>query len=205
MKPTFEEYISECEAFAQPILKYLRELIHRECPSIREEIKWNFPYFTYKGKNFVFMAGFKQHATLGFGLSPQMSDHHKVFVVGENMGMGNFGKLSNLKDLPSEEILVEYLHEAMSLHDQGLKERPQKRNPVKKIPHSPIFIEALKREKIDNQFQSFSPSQQNEYHEWVSDAKTEKTRDKRIIQAIEWISEGKPRNWKYMKNWKGKT
>ena len=203
-KPTFDEYIAGCEEFAHPILNYLRELVHRNCPAIEETIKWNFPCFVYKGTTLVYMAGFKQHATFGFWLSKQMSDPHKVFVNGEKTGMGNFGKLTSIEALPSEEILIEYLHEAMKLQDQGVPQAPRKK-AAKKLEVPSELSEALGKEGILAQFESFSPSQQNEYSEWVADAKTDKTRDKRIVQSVEWISEGKPRNWKYMKSWKGKS
>ena len=205
VKPTFDEYIADCEEFAQPILVHLRELIHRNCPVIEEKIKWNFPCFVYRGSNLVYMAGFKQHATFGFGLAEHMSDDHKVFIKGEKTGMGNFGKIISIDQLPSEEILAEYLQEAMQLHDQGVKQVVRKSAPTKKLPVHPEFMEALSKDNLVNQFEVFSPTQQNEYAEWVSDAKTETTRDKRIIQALEWISEGKPRNWKYMKSWKWKA
>jgi uncharacterized protein YdeI (YjbR/CyaY-like superfamily) len=38
-----------------------------------------------------------------------------------------------------------------------------------------------------------------EYIEWLTEAKSEETRQKRLETAIAWISEGKPRNWKYQK------
>lgn len=204
-KPTFDEYILKSEEFAQPILIYLRELIHRTCPAIQEQIKWNFPCFVYKGSNIAYMAGFKQHATFGFGLAQHMTDSQKVFIQGEKTGMGNFGKLTTIQELPSEEIIIEYLHEAMLLHDQGVKQGPRIIKTITKLEVPSTFKTALEQENISAQFESFSTSQRNDYVEWISEAKTETTRDKRIIQAIKWISEGKPRNWKYMKSWKGKS
>lgn len=203
-KPTFDEYISGCAEFAQPILLHLRKLIHQNCPGIEEKIKWNFPCFVYKGTNLVYMAGFKQHATFGFWLADHMSDSRKVFIKEEKSGMGNFGKLTSLSDLPSDEIIAEYLYEAMQLHDQGVKHTVRKSTPTKKFAIHPAFQEALSKNNLLKQFETFSPSNQNDYAEWISDAKTETTQNKRMIQALEWISEGKPRNWKYMKSWKGK-
>lgn len=201
-KITVDEYIQKSEEFAQPILTYLRELVHRTCPNIDEAIKWGFPFFVYKGSNLAYMASFKQHATFGFGLASHMNDGHQVFVKGEGTGMGNFGKLNQVSQLPSEEILIEYLHEAMLLHDQGVKQVAKKSPSTKKLSTHPDFQEALIKKEMVKLFESFSLSQQNEYNEWISDAKTDKTRHKRISDALEWISEGKPRNWKYMKKWK---
>jgi uncharacterized protein YdeI (YjbR/CyaY-like superfamily) len=46
-------------------------------------------------------------------------------------------------------------------------------------------------------FEGFSPSHRREYVEWIEDAKRDDTRRKRLATAIEWMGEGKPRNWKY--------
>jgi uncharacterized protein YdeI (YjbR/CyaY-like superfamily) len=62
------------------------------------------------------------------------------------------------------------------------------------------FLKELRRNKAAlNTFETFSPSNKKEYVMWITDAKTEETRAKRIEQALEWMEEGKPRNWKYMK------
>ncbi|MEO7266129.1 MAG: YdeI/OmpD-associated family protein, partial [Ferruginibacter sp.] len=42
-------------------------------------------------------------------------------------------------------------------------------------------------------------SHKKEYLQWITEAKTEDTRNKRMATAIEWIAEGKGRNWKYQK------
>lgn len=199
---SIEEYIENSEAFAQPILHFIRACMFEVYPSFEEEIKWNFPCFIYNGSILANMAGFKQHATLGFWLSAKMTDPHEVFVVGENKGMGNFGKITSIEDLPSKEILKSYIREAMSLHDLGIKISPTiNKQP---ISENPALLAALElNESARHHFTDFSPSQKGEYFEWINDAKTEVTRNKRIAQAVEWISEGKPRNWKYMKTWNG--
>lgn len=204
VKPTFDEYIISSQEFARPILNYLRKLIHQTYPAIQEQIKWNFPCFIYKGSNLVYMAGFKQHATFGFWLSKEMSDSQSVFVVGEKTGMGNFGKLTSIEDLPRKEILREYLLEAMDLIDRGVKIHSAKKEI--NVQKNADLLHALSADpNLNLHFRELPPSQRKDYHEWINEAKTETTRDKRITQAIEWISEGKPRNWKYMKSWKGKS
>ena len=199
VKPTFDEYIANCEDFAQPILKHIRKLVHQSCPDVQEAIKWNFPCFVYKGANMAYTAGFKNHATFGINLAEQMTDSRNVFIRGEKTGMWNFGKLTSIEELPSDEIILEYLHEAILLHDQGVKLHSQKAKPTAKFEISEALIEALKKQNMLKQFETFSTYYKNEYAEWISDAKTESTRGKRIAQAIQYISEGKPRNWKYMK------
>lgn len=204
VKPSIEEYIESSAPFAQPILHFIRECMFEVNPNLGEEIKWNFPCFIYNGSILANMAGFKQHATLGFWMASEMKDPNNLFIQGENQGMGNFGKVKSLVDLPSKEILKSYIQEAMQLHDMGVKISPSVNK--KAIPDNKSLLSALKSsDSASIKFSSFSPSQKGEYHEWINDAKTDTTRDKRIVQAIEWISEGKPRNWKHMKNWKGKS
>lgn len=204
VKPTFDEYINGSERFAQPILHFLRECIHEVHPSINEEIKWNFPCFIYNGSILANMAGFKQHATFGFWLSLEMKDEYDVFVHGEKTGMGNFGKITSLENLPSKEVLKSYIREAMDLHDMGVKTSPSKdKSPV---PNNQHLLQALKKQSnVQEKFDRLSPSAKVDYHDWINTAKTETTRDRRLSQAIGWISDGKPRNWKYMKSWKGKS
>ncbi|MDG1330945.1 MAG: DUF1801 domain-containing protein [Crocinitomicaceae bacterium] len=203
-KPTFDEYIEQAETFAQPILHFIRECMHEAHPSLKEEIKWNFPNFIYNGAILAHMAGFKKHATLGFWMSSEMKDPQGVFVRGENKGMGDFGKITSLEELPNKEVLISYIREAIVLHDLGVKISPSVNK--KSILDNLDLIEALKsNEQALLNFTNFSPSQKAEYHEWANDAKTEAPRNRRILQALQWISEGKPRNWKYMKSWKGKV
>lgn len=203
-KLTIDEYIEKSELFAQPILQFIRECMFEVCPTFEEEIKWNFPCFIYKGSILANMAGFNQHATLGFWMSSKMSDPHDLFVRGENKGMGNFGKITSVGDLPSKERLKSYIREAITLHDLGVKISPKV--DKKPIPENPALIDALKTNQVAHlHFKSFTPSQKSEYHEWTNEAKTDTTREKRIVQSLEWISEGKPRNWKYMKSWKAKS
>ena len=60
------------------------------------------------------------------------------------------------------------------------------------------FLAAIKKnKKALAAYEKFSPSHRREYIEWIIGAKTDATRDKRVAQAVEWMAEGKSRNWKY--------
>lgn len=189
-----DEYISKSADFAKPILTYLRELIHKTCPDVKETIKWGFPNFEYKG-SLCYMASFKQHCAFGFSKSQLMN-----FTKSEE-GMGNFGKITSLKDLPSEKKLISLIKEAMKLNEDGVKvttvKKSRKTTDIE-IPKD-FLIELSNNNKAKSAFENFSPSHKREYAEWIAEAKREETRKKRIKQAIEWISEGKHRNWKYEK------
>lgn len=195
-----DAYIAKAKPFAQPILKHLRELVHKAAPQIEENIKWGMPSFEYKG-NVCGMASFKEHVAFGFWKAAIMKDAEKL--VGDNKGMGHLGKVKKLSDLPSDKKIISYIIEAVKLNEDGIKlptaaKDAKKKKPEPKAPD--YMMKALnKNKKALASFAAFSPSHKREYIEWITEAKTEATREKRIATMIEWIAEGKPRNWKYMK------
>lgn len=196
-----DNYILKAQPFAQPILHHLRALIHHACPEVEEKIKWSMPHFDYKGGPLVHMASFKQHCAFGFWKAALMKDATLLQNAKEEKAMGHLGKITSLKDLTSDKKIIAWIKEAMKLNDAGIK------IPKNKSPHSreeiqfpDYFKKALNKNLIARtNFDAFSPSCKREYLEWITEAKTEITRDKRMAQAIEWISEGKKRNWKYEK------
>lgn len=195
-----DDYISKSEEFAQPILRYIRDIVHKACPEVTETMKWGMPHFDYKGM-MCGIASFKQHCTFGFWKASLMKDKYKVFVKGENSGMGNFGKVKDIQDLPSAKIIIEYIKEAMKLNDDNVAvPKELKENVRKELVIPEYFLKLLKKNEVAlKTFMDFSYSHKKEYLEWITEAKKEETREKRIYAAIEWLSEGKGRNWKYEK------
>lgn len=192
-------YIEKSADFAKPILNHIRELVHQVCPEVKEVIKWQFPNFEYKG-NICSMAAFKNHCSMGFWKASLMSDPYKLFAKGPGTSMGQFGQLKSLKDLPSDEILIEYILEAKKLNDEGVKIPKSKSAETKELDIPEYFMEALKQnEKALRTFLDFSFSNKRDYVVWVTEAKTEETRKKRLETSVEWLSEGKVRMWKYVK------
>ncbi|MEO7835239.1 MAG: YdeI/OmpD-associated family protein [Ginsengibacter sp.] len=194
-----DNYISKLADFAKPILNHLRNLIHSACPQVEETIKWGFPNFDYKGM-MCSMAAFKHHCVFGFWKAALMKDAN-AFKENNVNAMGHSGKITSLADLPSDKIIISRIKEAMRLNDEGIK-LPE-RNRSEKKPEI-IIPDAFEKELAKNKnasatFNNFSPSQKREYTEWIAEAKTEETRNKRIKTAIEWMTEGKTRNWKYKK------
>ena len=194
-----ELYIGKSADFAKPILAHILELVHKACPDVEETFKWSFPFFMYKGSNLCSMAAFKQHAVFSFWLESKMKDPNKVLSRGKNReSMGHLGKLTSVKDFPSDKIMIAYIKEAMALIDSGVK--LTKTKPVAKAPLKvpAYFKEALsKNKKALNTFEGFSYSNKKEYVSWVTEAKTEATRTTRLKTAIEWMAQGKIRHWKY--------
>ncbi|HUG04480.1 MAG TPA: YdeI/OmpD-associated family protein [Steroidobacteraceae bacterium] len=192
--PAVDAYIEKSADFARPILKRLRALMHKTCPKVEETMKWGVPHFEYKGV-IAGMAAFKQHAAFGFWKQRLMKDPSGSFTKGES-GMGG-RKIRSVHELPSDTLLLAYIREAVALNEQGAKvPRPTRRKPPVKAP--PYLTAALKKNaKARKTFENFSPSQQREYAEWLTDAKQEATRERRLATAIDWLSQGKTRNWKY--------
>jgi uncharacterized protein YdeI (YjbR/CyaY-like superfamily) len=197
--PLVDQYIEAAAEFARPVMNHLRALVHQACPGVEEKIKWGFPHFDYKGV-YVSMAAFKEHCALNFWKVKLMADPHHLFGEKEERAMGNFGRIRSLNDLPSDEILLEYLHEARKLNDQGVKAAPKKPAEKQKTEMStPADLEAALARNLAAQvfFDKFTLSQRKEYILWINEAKTETTREKRIATTVEWVAEGKTRNWKY--------
>ena len=197
-----DAYIAKAQPFAQPILKKLRELIHEGNSDVQETIKWGMPSFDYKGP-FCSFAAFKQHAVFGFWKYKLIKDPNgylgEIFNKG-GTSMGNLGRMTNIKDLPPDKYVIDFVRQAKKLNDDGVKLPPRVVKPKKELVVPSYFISELKKKKNAlTVFENFSPSCKREYVEWITEAKSDETRDSRMKLAVQWMSEGKRRNWKYEK------
>jgi uncharacterized protein YdeI (YjbR/CyaY-like superfamily) len=193
-----DAYIAKSADFARPILEHLREVVHSACPEVEEAFKWSFPCYMYKGM-LCSMAAFKEHCSFGFWKSSLVLGKGKDAAETER-SMGQFGRIVRPSDLPSDEVLTGYIREAMRLNDAGIK-APNRAKP--KVPRELVVPDDLAtalqgHEAARATFEGFSPSNKREYVEWITEAKTQATRSKRLGTTVEWLAEGKPRNWKYM-------
>ncbi len=195
-----DAYIEKKATFAKPILNQLRKIVHKACPDVEETIKWSMPFFDYKGSTLCAMAAFKEHCSFMFWKAKLLKDPESILQVSERDGMGNFGRITSVKEIPSEKILTAYIKEAMKLNEENIKIiKPKKPAPVNlEIPVD--FIATLQKNKqAQTVFDNFPPGKRKDYILWITEAKTEPTKLKRIEMAVEWIAEGKSRNWKYEK------
>jgi len=189
----FDSYIANCAAFAQPILKHFRRLVHDSCPQVEETIKWRMPHFIYK-EIVCGMAGFKEHCAIWFWKSDL------IFGKARDEAMGDFGRIRSLKDLPSDRQLAGYIKKAVQLNEAGIKKPPRARKERTEIVVPADLKTALrKNNKAQKTFDNFSYSHQKEYVEWITGAKRDETRERRLRTAIEWMAEGKPQNWKHVR------
>lgn len=192
--PRIDTYLeTKVGDFAKPILTHLRAVLHEACPEGEETVKWGHPSFVYKGKILAGFAAFKAHATFGYWSGNQVVDTSGA----EATAMGQFGRLTSLDELPDRETLLALTRKAMALIDAGVK--PER----KKVPKAPFTVPQDLQAAIDAApaakatWNAFPPSCQREYVDWVTEAKRDETRAKRLNQAIEMLNEGKRRNWKY--------
>ena len=204
--PRVDAYIAKSADFARPILQHIRAAIHEGCPDVVETIKWSRPAFDYRGAPLCGIAAFKEHCSLGFWHSPDLTLSGKpIGGPGEKGGMGNFGRIASVQDLPSRSALVKLVRQAAKLSEEGGRTVMTRASPEKKSPPRPVVVpedlsRALARNrKARDTFENFPPSHQREYVEWITGAKRDETRSKRVATALEWLVEGKPRNWKYMR------
>src|SRR5207248_8024293 len=184
-------YLKNAQPFARPILKHLRDLVHRGCPGVEETMKWRMPFFDYKGP-LCMMAAFKQHCVFGFWKG-------KLLFGEEDEGaMGHFGRLTSLKDLPKDKKLIGYIRKATELNERGAQRKRAKRGTQKITVPSDLKSALSKNPRAHNTFENFSYSHKKEYVEWITGAKRDETRKRRLRTAVQWLAQGKPQNWKYM-------
>ena len=196
-----DAYIEKSADFAKPILNHLRDLIHQASPEINETIKWSFPHFDFKG-TVCSMASFKQHCAFGFWKSSLLPDPHNLLSKEAEAAMGQFGRITSLTDLPADEILLEYIRNAVLLNETGVKISKNRNSSAayKEAACPDYLMEALAHNPLARStFENFSNSHKREYIEWITEAKTEATREKRLATTILWLTEGKSMHWKYKK------
>ena len=193
--PRVDAYIEKSADFAKPILKQLRATVHETCPDCEETLKWSMPHFEYKGL-MCGMAAFKNHATFGFWKGSLVLPDVGTAVAKD--GMGHLGKLASVDDLPPKKTLTGYIKKAMALNDEGVQPARKPKAAPKPVKVPADLSAALKKnKKAKTTFDAFPPSHKREYVEWITEAKTDATRTRRLTTAVEWIANGKGRNWKY--------
>jgi hypothetical protein len=202
--PRVDAYIARSPEYARPILKKIRTLFHQASPQMQETVKWGFPHFEYKGI-VGSMAAFKRYVTFGFWKGKLLKDPHRLFTVMGKTAMSHT-KFTTLADLPRDEIVLDYIRQAVRLNEDDVRvpaPARKKRAPRPELAVPTYLAQALKANKRAlATFQAFSPTHRREYIEWLTEAKKEETRTRRLTIAIEWLTAGKPRSWQYLKDWK---
>jgi uncharacterized protein YdeI (YjbR/CyaY-like superfamily) len=196
--PRVDRYIGKSVDFAKPILNHIRQVVHSACPDVDETLNWGFPHFMYKGI-LCSMASFKHHCAFGFWKGSLLFDSSPGVNRRKDTALGQLGRITTIEDLPDKKVLTRCIIEAVRLNETGTK-LPAKPKPAKKelVVPDDLMAGLKKNRKALATFESFSDSHRKQYVEWITEAKTEATRMKRLTTAIEWMAEGKSRNWKYV-------
>lgn len=191
--PRIDTYIADAQPFARPILKYIRKAMHAGCPGVQETMKWSMPHFDHHGI-LAGMSAFKEHAALGFWKGSLLG-----LPEPSEKAMGQFGRIRSIDDLPSERALTALVKRAATLNEEGAAVKRIPKAPRAKVIDLPdYFAAALNRnKKAKAAFDAFSPSHRREYVEWITSAKQQATRERRMATALEWLAEGKSMNWRY--------
>lgn len=191
--PRVDAYIAKAQPFARPILEHVRGRINALLPDADETLKWSAPAYTLGGKILLIMAAFKAHAVLNFWRGQELRGN-----AADADAMGQFGKLASLADLPQDRELDALIVKAAKLAASAPAPRKTKHAPKPAPELHPEFAAALDAApKAKAALDGFPPSARRDYFEWISEAKQPATRANRIATAIEWLSEGKRRHWKY--------
>lgn len=187
--PRVDAYIAKAKPFARPILERVRERVHAMVPDVEEAIKWSHPTYSKGGKLILGTSAFKEHASVHFWRGQELG------LAREGRVMGQLGKLTSVDDLPAD--LDAIIARAAEVSDAPPPRKPK--SAAKPMPEvHPDFTAALENSPAaKTTFEALAPSHRREYLEWIAEAKQDATRQKRIAMAIEWLSEGKRRNWKY--------
>ena len=192
--PRVDAYIEKSADFAKPILLHIRKLVHTACPDTVETMKWSFPHFDHKGM-LCSMASFKQHCAFGFW---KQSLLEADAFPAQKTAMGSFGRITSVEDLPGDDVIIGIVRQAVELNEKGIKVNKKPAAGKKELVVPDYLTAELKKNKAARDtFENFPYSCKKEYVEWITEAKTDATRDKRLATTIEWLSEGKRRNWKY--------
>jgi uncharacterized protein YdeI (YjbR/CyaY-like superfamily) len=194
-----DAYINKAGGFARPVLEYLREVLHDGAPGVVEEMKWSRPFFVYEGVILGNISAFKAHCSFGLW-GAEVGEALRKEGAAQDNGMGTFGKITSVKDLPSRAKLVGYVKLAAKAIADGERTKAWSRPKVAKaeVEVPEVLAAALKKNKAAaKKFEAMTPGFRREYCQWIAEAKREETRDKRVATAVGWIAEGKSRNWKY--------
>ncbi len=198
MNVKIDEYIESRENFAQPILKEIRKRVLLSFPQLVEELKWGFPHYTYRKQIVCSMAAFKNHCAFGFFKEALMQDPYKIFNSDNRQGMGSLGKITAIDQLPEQYVFTEYILEVIALIDSGVKGKSTTKNRNRELLVPDDFLKALAVNDVAlSFFNTSSYSCKKEYIDWIISAKTETTRNKRILQAVEMLADKKNKNYKY--------
>ena len=197
--PRIDAYIADAAPFARPILKHIRDVVHEGCPDVVETMKWSTPSFEHHGV-MCGMAAFKAHCMMGFWKAELLGQQFPALVT-DGESLQRLGGIKTIRDLPARSILLKVVKAAARLNEDGVKLPRPDRVESKKTIRAPADLLAALRNNPQARagYDALSPSHKREYIEWITEARRDETRRQRVDTAVEWMADGKIRNWKYVR------
>ena len=194
--PRVDDYIEKSAPFARPILRRIREVVHAGCPDVEETMKWSFPHFMHNGI-LCSMASFKSHCAFGFWKEQLMTGT----TAANGVVAPQFGRVTSIRDLPPRAAFVRLVKEAVRLNDDGVTAPRPKPDRSRSVRAPADLLAALRNNpRARAAYDAMSPSHKREYIEWITEAKRDETRKRRVATAVEWMADGRIRNWRYVRD-----
>ena len=192
--PRINEYIARSQAFATPILRRIKAIVHAGCPDVEETLKWGTPSFSYRGI-LCGRASFKAHCVFGFWKSELLAERFQSSKESAGEAMSQFGHLKTVKELPSRTTMLRLVRLAAQLNEGGIKSAAPPKTALPKAVRAPADLLAALQNNARARagYDNLSPSQKREYIEWITEAKRDETRKRRVATAVEWLAEGRIR------------
>lgn len=190
-----EKFIEKHPNWKEALIKLREILLSTE---LEETIKWGAPVYSLNGKNVVGMGAFKSYVGLWFFQGTFLKDAKKVLVNAQD------GKTKALRQLrfASEieidlDLLKSYIDEAIQNQKEGKEIKPDTKKSL--IVPTELQAEIDTDSELKSSFEKFTPGKQREFAGYISEAKQEITRFKRVKKIIPLIKEGIGLNDKYRK------
>ena len=183
-----EAYYGQEHSFKEGI-SILRDLAMKT--KVVETLKWGSPVYTAEGKNVFWIARFKNHFGLGFFNGMFLKDPKKVLVnvqEGKTQAMRHW-KFKSIGEIDAPTI-VAYINEAIENQKNGMRLIPGKKKKSELIIPKLLKEALAENPKTEKAFIILSPYKQQDYIEYISSAKQEKTKLTRLKKIIPMINQG---------------
>ena len=190
---TVDEYIENHPEW-KPQLKKFKQLLNKT--ALQENIKWGGPIYSLNNKNLIGFGAFKNHLSLWFFHGALLKKNTQLLINAQE------GKTKGLRQIRfdrdseiNENELLQYVNEAIELHKQGKIIKPA--SSKKLIIPAELSFALKTKEGFNLAFSNLTPGRQREYADYISEAKQEATRQKRLEKIIPMIKNGIGLNDKY--------
>lgn len=189
-----EEYIENSANFAEEIAM-LRNIINST--ALEETIKWSMPTYCLNGKNVLGLGAFKNHFCIWFHHGVFLKDEHKLLYNAQEEKTKAMRQMrfETKKDINKAAVLA-YVKEAIENQRLGRELKPQRKTKPVTIPKE-LKTALNTNSEFKKTFKQLSPSHQREYCDYITEAKRDDTKQRRLEKIIPMIINGKGLNDKY--------